>query len=168
LIAVIQISLEKKVLLVSRFKALLSSVSITLTSLLFPFKWMHVLIPILPDDMGQFLECPFPFLIGMEKRLYDKAKDEVPDDVIIINLDRGHMKIIEAMPKMPQKEYKALSVRVRKASSDLYLTSTGKDRERDLKAVEDAFDFNTNAFFSDTPELKFDAFEVRDAFLEFF
>ena len=72
------------------------------------------------------------------------------------------------MPKMPQKEYKALTVRVRKASSDLYLTSTGRDREKELKSVEDAFNFNTNAFFSDTPELKFDAFEVRDAFLEFF
>lgn len=166
--ATLQLSLERKILLVSRFKALLSSVATTLTSLLFPFKWMHVLIPILPDDMGQFLECPFPFLIGMEKRFFDKTKDEIPDDVVIINLDKGHMKISEAMPKMPQKEYKALSVRVRKASCDLYLTTTGRDRERDLKSVEDAFDFNTNAFFSDTPELKFDAFEVRDAFLEFF
>jgi hypothetical protein len=54
--ATLQLSLERKILLVSRFKALLSSVATTLTSLLFPFKWMHVLIPILPDDMGQFLE----------------------------------------------------------------------------------------------------------------
>jgi len=87
--SIIQLSLEKKILLVSRFKSLLYSVATTFTSLLFPFKWMHVLIPIIPDEMGQFLECPFPFLIGMEKRFYKNAKDngEIPEDVIIINLD---------------------------------------------------------------------------------
>lgn len=129
---------------------------------------MHVLIPVLPDEMGQFLECPFPFLIGIEKRFYDKAKDEIPDDVVIINLDKGELKMSEYMPKMPTKEMKLISSRLRKASSPFLLTSKGKEREKELKSVEDAFDFNTQAFFSDTLELKFDAFEIRDAFLEFF
>lgn len=133
LIALIQLSLEKKILLISKFKSLLSAVSATLTSLLFPFKWMHVLIPILPDEMGQFLECPFPYLIGVERRFYEKTKDEIPDDVIIINLDKGDMKINESLPKMPVKEFRTLSSRIRKASANFLLTSTGKDREKDLK-----------------------------------
>lgn len=133
LIAIIQLSLEKKILLVSRFKSLLSAVTCTFTSLLFPFKWMHVLIPILPDEMNQFLECPFPFLVGIERRFFDKAKDGIPDDVIIINLDKGKMTMNEETPKMPQKEFKLLVNRLRKATASFYLTSTGKEREKELK-----------------------------------
>ena len=171
IIAIIQLSLEKKVLLVSKYKSLLSAVSTTLTSLLFPFKWMHVLIPILPDEMSSFLEWPFPFLIGTEKRFYDKTKNEIPEDVIVINLDKGEMKTSEGLPKMPAKEFKLLSSRVRKASSSILLPQSSEEREKELKMCEDAFLFNVNMLLNDMMDWdkhKFDALEIRDAFLEFF
>lgn len=167
----IQLSLEKKVLLVSKYKSLLSAVSTTLISLLFPFKWMHVLIPILPDEMNSFLECPFPFLIGIERRFYDKTKDELSEEVMVINLDKGEMRFSESLPKMPTKEFKQLSARIRKASSNVFLPPTLKERDKELKTCEDAFLFNVGMFFNDmmdSEKHKFDALEIRDAFLEFY
>ena len=132
---------------------------------------MHVLIPILPDEMSSFLEWPFPFLIGIEKRFYDKTKSEIPEDVIIINIDKGEMRTIETLPKMPTKEFKLLSSRIRKASSMVYLSTASEDRDKELKMCEDAFLFNVNMLLNDMVDCdkhKFDALEIRDAFLEYF
>lgn len=130
---------------------------------------MHVLIPIIPDEMGQFLECPVPFLIGIERRFYDKTKETIPEDVIIVNLDKGEMRTRESMPRTPVKEFRLLASRIRKTSSNFYLAlPPGKEREARLKACEDAFDFNPMAILSDDPEAKLDVYEIRDAFLEYF
>ncbi len=37
----------------------------TITSLMFPFAWHHIYIPILPSDLLDYLEAPTPFLIGV-------------------------------------------------------------------------------------------------------
>lgn len=133
IIAVMHLSLEKKVLLVSKFKSLLCAVSATLVSLLFPFRWLHVFIPVLPEDISDCLECPFPFLIGVERKFYDKVKTDIPEDVMIINLDSGMLKSPEFTPKMPTKEYRNLAARVRRVGSIVFLTSTGREREKELK-----------------------------------
>ena len=48
------ILLEGKILLISKSNNILSSVCISLTELIFPFKWPHVIIPVLPDKMRLF------------------------------------------------------------------------------------------------------------------
>lgn len=59
------VMLEKKVLLVSKKKSLLSNVSRAILALLFPFKWEHVLIPILPKQLLHCIETIFPYIIGV-------------------------------------------------------------------------------------------------------
>lgn len=36
-----------------------------ITSLLFPFTWPHVYVPILPGTLHHFLDAPVPFVMGM-------------------------------------------------------------------------------------------------------
>lgn len=36
-----------------------------LTSLLFPFTWPHVYVPILPSSQHGFLDAPVPFIMGL-------------------------------------------------------------------------------------------------------
>ncbi len=60
------ILLEKKVLMISQHKSLLTQVINCFASFLFPFKWQHTFIPILPITMIDVLEAPFPYLIGIE------------------------------------------------------------------------------------------------------
>ena len=68
--------MEKKVLLISKYKALLTHASIALISFLFPLCWKHVLIPILPKNMTDVLDAPVPFLIGI-----DPQPDRCIDDL---------------------------------------------------------------------------------------
>jgi len=72
--------LERKILLISRFRTLLTDVAQAITSLIFPFKWTQVLIPvsllfdcdslhlsskILPEQLKSYIEAPVPFIIGL-------------------------------------------------------------------------------------------------------
>ena len=61
-----QLILERKILLVSRYKTLLTQSCIAIMSFLFPLNWLHTLIPILPIEMIDILDAPLPFLIGIE------------------------------------------------------------------------------------------------------
>nr|CAH7753126.1 unnamed protein product [Callosobruchus chinensis] len=56
--------LECQVLLRSSDPHRLMVVAECLTSLLFPFTWPHVYVPILPASLHHFLDAPVPFLMG--------------------------------------------------------------------------------------------------------
>lgn len=58
--------LEKKLFIVSKYKSAITQVSEALTSLIFPFQWSHVYIPVLPDTFRTYMEAPLPFIIGLE------------------------------------------------------------------------------------------------------
>jgi DENN (AEX-3) domain len=68
--------LEKKVLLISKYKALLTHAAIALISFLFPLAWKHVLIPILPKSMIDVLDAPVTFLIGLEKSILKEGEQQ--------------------------------------------------------------------------------------------
>ena len=61
----IHLCLERKVLLVSKYKNLLSQVTTALMSLMYPLSWQQTCIPILHSEVIEAIEAPFPFLIGV-------------------------------------------------------------------------------------------------------
>ena len=46
----------------------------SLTTLLFPFSWPHVYVPILPATMYNFLDAPVPFLMGLRSLPSDDTR----------------------------------------------------------------------------------------------
>lgn len=52
----------------------------SLTSLLFPFRWQHVYVPILPYSQFMFLEAPLPFVMGLW------IEDNIPEEVVQVAL----------------------------------------------------------------------------------
>jgi hypothetical protein len=105
--------LEKKVLLISKHKALLTHAAVALISFLFPLCWKHVLIPILPKEMTDVLDAPVPFLIGIDPTILQLEEDndeeggiEIPNEVYRVNLDIGFISLRDTKPKVPPKEYK--------------------------------------------------------------
>lgn len=73
-----------------------------LTCLLYPFKYSHIYIPLLPSSLLEVLSTPTPFVIGVHSSL----KKEVCDllDVIIVDLDAGHVSVPDCVhvPKMDE------------------------------------------------------------------
>ena len=95
--------LERSIVLVSCAASALTPVALALTSLLYPFKYRHVFVPLLPRDMGarDVLAAPVPFLIGIVRgsegtttpttssSSSSSVLDDIPPGVFVIDLDAG-------------------------------------------------------------------------------
>ena len=58
---------EKSIVFVSQKLDRVTSCVLGLVSLMKPFKWSHVLTPILPNSLFDILEAPVPFIAGVKK-----------------------------------------------------------------------------------------------------
>jgi hypothetical protein len=90
----IAVLLEQKVVLSSSRRGILLSAATAITRLLHPFKWEHLVVPLVPSTLARdLLEYPAPFIIGLS------ADDEgnlellnsLPDDVTLVDLDVGRV-----------------------------------------------------------------------------
>ncbi|CAG4990346.1 unnamed protein product [Colias eurytheme] len=97
---------EHKVLLVSLAAARLSAVCRALAALMFPFRYAHVYIPLLPAGLAEVLATPTPFLIGVHSSLKEEVSELL--DVIIADLDTGSLHIPPSV-NIPRPEGKLLS-----------------------------------------------------------
>lgn len=74
--------LERKVILFSQHISRLSSCVLGLQTVLYPFQWQHTLVTILPHELVEVCQAPFPVLAGiLEPLTFDV------EDAIVINLD---------------------------------------------------------------------------------
>ena len=156
--------LEKKVLIISKHKALMTQVINCLCSFMFPFEWKHTMIPILPMNMIDMLDAPFPYLVGVEPNPDLECLDI--EDVVKVELDCAkiylpdEMMMQSSMPKMPGKEYRTLKQRLIKATEHFDCIPD--------KVLLCQVDLAFNMSFKDPEEdYLFNHLEVRDAFLEF-
>jgi hypothetical protein len=76
--------LEFKVVLHSKHTALLGIVCESITSLLYPFRWFHIYIPLLPLPLVQYVHCPCPYIIGVN--VPRRADVDIPEEVMIMIL----------------------------------------------------------------------------------
>ena len=42
-----------------------------ITTLMYPFKWPHVYVPILPPSLENFLDAPVPYIMGLLRPTHD-------------------------------------------------------------------------------------------------
>jgi len=147
---------EKKILLISKQKSLLTYAAIGFVSLIFPFKWEQVFIPILPAALKNYIETIFPYIIGVSPTLLTEDI-EIPYDAVKVYLDEGRIESNEGFPRLPDKLRRHLFNSLMR-SSNIF---NPEDNIRDT--ADEAFDI----FIKEENET-FDAFQVRDSFLHFF
>ncbi|XP_037303487.1 myotubularin-related protein 13-like [Manduca sexta] len=97
---------EHKVLVVSLAAARLAAACRALAALMFPFRYAHVYIPLLPAGLSEVLATPTPFLIGVHSSLKEEVSELL--DVIVADLDVGSLHI-PAGVNIPRPEGKLLS-----------------------------------------------------------
>lgn len=79
---------EQSVLILSERWEDLSPVISTLLGLLFPMRWPHTVIPVLPASLVHYLEAPVPFLMGMHVAGLDRVGADL-SCTTIVNLVSG-------------------------------------------------------------------------------
>ena len=82
---------ERRVLLLSSSNSMLTLSGQALLSLLYPFHWRYLYVPILPYSLFKYLACPTPFLMGVHSCFRKKAKEQAERDVVLVDLDHDEV-----------------------------------------------------------------------------
>ena len=142
--------LEKKLYLICSSKETLLQVAHGFITLLFPFKWIHTYIPILPEKLRSFTESPMPLIFGIP---FPIDLNEIPDDGLnlIININKNCFENYhEEIPKLTGKLKLVLEKRIKNLKekyniekiehSDEWMdyldTIENKERPRNLNAID--------------------------------
>ncbi|KAL7720022.1 DENN domain containing protein 2D [Entamoeba marina] len=82
---------ERKFLFLSNSIQTLSETIMAFTSLLYPFQWQHVLIPVLPLSLITYCAAPMPFVIGIKRDFLGNVFKDCGkmDDTIILDASDG-------------------------------------------------------------------------------
>lgn len=87
--------LEKQIVVVCPNLGVLSAVVLSTISLIRPFQWQSLMLPILPNQMLDFLDAPVPYVVGvLQKSTALRAKSS---SVVVINVQRDKV----SMPSTP-------------------------------------------------------------------
>ncbi|KAK9752529.1 dDENN domain [Popillia japonica] len=92
--------LENQVLLRSTDCQKLMVVAEGITSLLFPFSWPHVYVPILPASLHHFLDAPVPFVMGLYAST-ENIKVASEATLCYIDIDKCKVQLPEEIPAFP-------------------------------------------------------------------
>jgi hypothetical protein len=101
LFAWLSLACEGKVLLVSSQLSLLTVCSEILCSLLFPMRWSHLYIPVLPRSLCPMLDAPMPYLCGISRENFPFAVEDISDETIVVDLDRNVVTLGPNAPDLP-------------------------------------------------------------------
>ncbi|RWS10543.1 myotubularin-related protein 13-like isoform X4, partial [Dinothrombium tinctorium] len=94
------ITTEHKILFHSKSYTRLHDACNALTSLMYPFNYCHVYIPLLPSSLLEVLSTPTPFVIGVHSSLKNEVEDLL--DVITVDLDGGSISVPEHLPRLDE------------------------------------------------------------------
>jgi len=156
--------LERSVFLISHTnKSCLNHVCMALISLLFPFKWMHILIPILPEKSKVFLESPVPVIMGIPFKNINL--NEFPYDSIVVNLDNKRIeKYQDRLPPLPPKVNQHMMKRLEKFKNKYNnIENIGK-----IQLADEVFNCAELYENNDNKDNPFIPLEIRDIFYEAF
>ena len=100
---------ERRVILLSSKPSRLSNCAHALSSLLYPFAWQHIYVPILVPKMLDYVCAPMPFLIGMHIAMLPSLKNMPMEEVVMVDLDRGRLRYNEKdVAHLPDEHFDAM------------------------------------------------------------
>ena len=98
------LTLERQVLLTSTQLSILTTCSEILLSMLFPMRWSHAYIPVLPHFLIPILSAPMPFLCGINKANLAEALYDLSRECVVVDLDKNLVTLgpdTEPLPPLP-------------------------------------------------------------------
>ncbi|KAM9377395.1 DENN domain-containing protein 5B-like isoform 2-T2 [Pholidichthys leucotaenia] len=98
--------LETQVLLYSQDYQRLMTVAEGISTLLFPFQWQHIYLPIVSTPLHHLLDAPVPFLMGIQRRDgAQRSSLHLPHEanLCFVDIDNHCVEAPEDLPPFPDK-----------------------------------------------------------------
>jgi len=149
---------ERRILFISSNLGRLSSVIHAAASLLTPFAWQHVFIPILPARLIDYVLAPMPFVVGVHSSMTNTISKQSSsmEEVVYVNIDQGlvltHAKDHKLLPDQYLTRLRSSIRKFYPQKTDVALFSPLEDAgvaSPGASAVKRRFDQQTNSEISD-------------------
>lgn len=124
---------ESRVIVIGQRWSDISTAAHCAMSLLNPFSWQHVLIPVLPSSMIDYVCAPMPFVVGVLEAHRHLLMQQPMEAHVVVELDRGRLRGDEGVPQLPRPYRDALFRRLEAAKAVRH------GPKFDVRVVVDAF-----------------------------
>ncbi|KAL1219792.1 DENN domain and WD repeat-containing protein SCD1 [Cardamine amara subsp. amara] len=91
--------LEKQIVFVCSNLGILAASVLSIIPVIRPFRWQSLLMPVLPDDMLEFLDAPVPYIVGVKNKTSEVQSKLT--NVIVVDVTKNQVKS-PSMPQLPQ------------------------------------------------------------------
>ena len=88
---------ERRVLIIGKHFVSVARCVIASISMLYPFRWQHVLLPVVPDHLIALTLSPMPYILGMRSSQYESLGMEYGEAlgvVVVANLDQASVRVV--------------------------------------------------------------------------
>lgn len=106
---------EFRVLIHSTQLSLLTPVAEGFCALIYPFRWQHPYVPILPRVLSEYLQAPLPYILGVHSSWIPSfLENGRPEHLVLVDVDRGTIHVQEPLgPMLPQRFARGLHQRLK-------------------------------------------------------
>ncbi|KAK4746830.1 hypothetical protein SAY87_025867 [Trapa incisa] len=91
--------LEKQIVVVCSNLGILSASVLAVIPLIRPYQWQSLLMPILPNDMLDFLDAPVPYIVGVKNKTAEVQSKLT--NAIIVDANKNQVKA-SSIPQLPK------------------------------------------------------------------
>ncbi|KAJ3050876.1 hypothetical protein HK097_008141, partial [Rhizophlyctis rosea] len=109
---------EKKVIFLSSHLSMLTLAAETVSLLIYPMYWQHILIPVLPARLMSYLQAPMPYIVGVLREYSGELEGEEgrPNDATLVDLDNDVLTLGATATPLPPRERRKLVSRLEKCT----------------------------------------------------
>ncbi|KAK9274509.1 hypothetical protein L1049_021758 [Liquidambar formosana] len=91
--------LEKQIVVVCSNLGILSALVLSIIPLIRPYQWQSLLMPVLPNDMLDFLDAPVPYIVGVKNKTTEVQSKL--SNVILVDANKNQVRS-PSLPQLPQ------------------------------------------------------------------
>ncbi|XP_030448297.1 uncharacterized protein LOC115671009 isoform X1 [Syzygium oleosum] len=91
--------LEKQIVVVCSNLGILSALVLSVIPLIRPYQWQSLLMPVLPNDMLEFLDAPVPYIVGIKNKT-SEVQSKIAN-VILVDANKNQVKS-PSIPQLPK------------------------------------------------------------------
>ncbi|GAB2267774.1 hypothetical protein Dimus_002753 [Dionaea muscipula] len=98
--------LEKQIVVVCSNLGILSASVLSIIPLIRPYQWHSLLMPVLPNDMLDFLDAPVPYIVGVKNKT-PQVQSKLTN-VLFVDLNKNQVKL--PLPQLPKQKELLMSL----------------------------------------------------------
>ena len=129
---------ECRIIMISEDLVRLSTCMYSMCSLLFPFAWQNIFVPIIPQKFLDYCTAPMPFIVGVHTSLMPQVEriPGIEDEVVMVNLDTNEVSLdMDTLKDLPAEEEAKLNAQVTRLFAELTAVRGRFSRKKHMTAV---------------------------------